>query len=102
MTPDQLDALAGQYRRACEADWTVPLALAENALRYVHHHPDQPLPVHVSELLLSALARLHQVERAARGTVSGRIEMAAGYHQVRSALRGRLANGSCLDDEAGR
>jgi hypothetical protein len=100
MTPDQLNELAARWQRAQRAGTDMPLQLANDALRYVTHHPGEPLPPNVAELLLAALSRYGQVERAARSLVTGRVPADDGYDMVRDALRANLGNGRSLDDEA--
>lgn len=100
MNAEQAAALARRYRDAQLADHTMSLQLAEDALRYVVHHPGEPLPAEAAELLLAALSRLHQVERAARAVVRG--DAGGSTITVDDALRANLGNGRSLDDEARR
>lgn len=107
MTPEQLADLERQYTRATrwheETDGPLPLRIAENTLRYAVNF-DAPMPANAADLVLSALSRLHQVERAARSTIGAaergdQRATAIGIALIRDALRANLGNGSNLDNE---
>ena len=109
MTPDQFAALQADYdecRYRDPEDLTgLTLAQAENALRHVSHWPAAPLPTPAAELLLSALSRLHQLERAARALHDAPQVRAVAAIQAASvweALNANLGNGRSLNDEANR
>jgi hypothetical protein len=105
MTPEQMAELNADYAecRYRDPEDLPTLRQAENALRHVTHHPTALLPPAAAEMLLAALGRLHQVERAARALVEApgvRARAPIQSASVRDALRANLGNGRSLNDEA--
>lgn len=109
MNADQFAALQADYDecRYRDPEDTTGLTVqqAENALRHVAHWPAAPLPTPAAELLLAALGRLHQVERAARALLAAPGVRAAAPIQaesVRDALRANLGQNAALPAFCGR